>query len=608
MYPNQLDPATKSDAERTLYAALRDQLDDTYTVFHSVAYLAPSQRKRAPFDGEIDFVLAHPLYGILILEVKGGGIRHDPETGQWTSISHNGAEWKIGDPFMQARGSMHALLGRLVSMTNLPRKRIDIGYGIAFPDAAAETEWFDPDRPREIVLDQQDLDTLSIWVKGALDYWRGGRAREDAAPGEQLQEALLDLLGKAWELRPVIWRRLVQEQETLIRLTEQQYALLDALNRRRRAAICGCAGSGKTMLALEKAVRLAKQGFRVLLTCFNKHLAADLRTQAGRQENLEIVHFHGLCLDWARQAGWRPAGPGNAAFYDRLLPQALQAAARALDRRYDAIIVDEGQDFRPNWWMPLQSLLEDPEQDILYVFYDDNQRLYAQQSGFPIQDDPYLLTVNCRNTQHIHQVVTNFYQAGDSAAGAEPSALGPLGRPVEIVPYDLNYPLTEALHATLIRLIDLEDVPAHEIVVLTPLRTKSKLTNTAFPDTPLSDTWPPPKNHVYWTTIQDFKGLEAAVVILSELEGWLAGRVDLGPLLYVGCSRARTHLAVLLPKSADPEVRSAFAVARERSVDRSGSTQSAREVERQVKSLSRVRKHALLEHKPGILALARRRV
>ena len=71
MYPNQLDPATKSAAERTLYAAMRDQLDDAYTVFHSVAYLAPSRKKKAPFDGEIDFVIAHPLHGVPVLEVKG---------------------------------------------------------------------------------------------------------------------------------------------------------------------------------------------------------------------------------------------------------------------------------------------------------------------------------------------------------------------------------------------------------------------------------------------------------------------------------------------------------------------------------------------------------
>jgi hypothetical protein len=43
MYPNPIDPTTKSDAERALYTTFRDQLDDSYTVFHSVA-CPPSSR------------------------------------------------------------------------------------------------------------------------------------------------------------------------------------------------------------------------------------------------------------------------------------------------------------------------------------------------------------------------------------------------------------------------------------------------------------------------------------------------------------------------------------------------------------------------------------
>jgi hypothetical protein len=70
MYPNQLSPDTISDAERRLYEALRDRLEDGYTVFHSVAWQSLDAEGR-PRDGEADFVIAHPRRGILVMEAKG---------------------------------------------------------------------------------------------------------------------------------------------------------------------------------------------------------------------------------------------------------------------------------------------------------------------------------------------------------------------------------------------------------------------------------------------------------------------------------------------------------------------------------------------------------
>jgi phosphate starvation-inducible protein PhoH len=66
---------------------------------------------------------------------------------------------------------------------------------------------------------------------------------------------------------------LEEEDEKIVQLTEQQLMVLQVLRKRRRAAIAGCAGSGKTMLALNKAIQLNDQGFCVLLICFNVALA-----------------------------------------------------------------------------------------------------------------------------------------------------------------------------------------------------------------------------------------------------------------------------------------------------------------------------------------------
>jgi len=558
MYPNQLSPDTESNAERRLYQAFQGELDNSYTVFHSVAWQSLDGEGR-PRDGEADFVIVHPTRGILTLEAKGGSIRCDPGTGYWTSTDRHGRTYDIKDPFAQARYSKYALQDQLRLMLHMPpQRRINIGHAVAFPDVVVGETLLGPDKPREIVLDAIDLANIPVWVARTLAYWRGPKTQKETAPGEAAVQALMDLLGKVRELRPAMWGEFVQEQAQLIRLTEQQYLILDVLNRQRRAAICGCAGSGKTMLAAEKATRLARQGFRVLLTCFNKHLVADLRTQLKPSPNLDIVNFHALCYDLARRAGVLPVKRDDDTFFNQRLPEALMDAADALDIHYDAIVVDEGQDFREDWWIPLQTLLRDPDHGILYIFFDDNQRLYVPDSTFPIQQPPYSLSVNCRNTQNIHQLVVKFYEAEVS-----PTARGPVGRSVEVVFYDDPQRLRSTLQAVLRRLTVDERIPTGEIVVLTPRSlSKSRLLGGSTSGGPeLTDTWPSSPGQVYCTTIYDFKGLERAVVILADIHRWPPEWDDMVRLLYVGCSRARNHLIVLLPQNAPPKVQRAFAAA-----------------------------------------------
>jgi hypothetical protein len=242
-------------------------------------------------------------------------------------------------------------------------------------------------------------------------------------PGADGVAALKELLYRPWQLEPVLWSGHLAEQRRMIELTEQQYPVRDTLNRVQRAAIAGCAGSGKTLLAVEKAVRLAGQNQRVLLTCFNKGLAAEARIPAPGA--LDIIHFHELCDELAQQAGVPLSTPSDPqeldVFFNHELPNALVEAADRLTTRCDAIVVDEGQDFRDEWWIALQMLLRDTERGTLYIFYNDNQRFYSAERQLPIPSGQhYILTTNCRNTQQIHAVVCRFYSGEE-----RPTALGP---------------------------------------------------------------------------------------------------------------------------------------------------------------------------------------
>lgn len=124
IYPDRIKPGT-SEAERRLHAAFR-RLSDDWTVFHSVAWQATRNGK--PSDGEADFVMVHPSRGLIMLEVKGGGIRH--EGGRWWSFNAKGRH-PIRDPFEQATSSKHSLV-RYLQGNGLPQ--LKAGHAVAFPD------------------------------------------------------------------------------------------------------------------------------------------------------------------------------------------------------------------------------------------------------------------------------------------------------------------------------------------------------------------------------------------------------------------------------------------------------------------------------------------
>ncbi len=546
MYPDRLRIDTESMAERRLYKLFRAEVPDDYVVFHSVSWLARDTRGGAQ-DGEADFIVAHPDRGILVIEVKGGNIRYDGVAGQWYSHSY-----AIKDPFEQARRNKFSLLEKLKDLPYWRQRWLTLGHAVAFPDVVVKHD-LRLDAPVDIILDAEDLASLTAWVERVMDYWRD-QDHQDGRPGSTGLQELIDLLSPSWELRAPLALEFAEEAEKIIRLTEEQFALLDFLNGRRRVAIAGCAGSGKTTMALEQSRRLARQGFRVLFTCFNKALAEYIRSDEELPDNIEASHFHGLCVRKVHQAGLSDrlkGGWSSQTWYDQKLPELLVEAAEVLGPQYDAVVIDEGQDFQSNWWLSLLYLLEDPDRGIFYVFYDDNQNLYQEALQLPEELEHFALHRNCRNTQHIHNTFLPFYQAATA-----PTAIGPRGRAPELIYYDSDSGLNRAMRRVLHRLVNEEQVYNEDVVILTPrARENSLLWQWGYlGNFRVTDRWPPDSGEVYCTTVHSFKGLESPVVILAEV--YPSARQNLETLLYVGCSRARNHLIILADENLPSEIQS----------------------------------------------------
>ena len=553
MYPEH--PAYcsfESDAERTLYHELKRQLPDGVVVMHSVPIvLRPGERKE--INCEIDFIVIDPDRGVLVLEVKGGGVSRDSRTGQWHSIDADGNEHEIENPFQQAQRNRYALTEKLEEAPRTRAFKYHIRHAVAFPDRAVGNQYLGPDSDRDIVIDGPALQNLPRAIERAL-----GTPAAHSRIGPQALDALVQALSPSIDVRrPSLGFALRQTESFIVQLTEAQYRILRFLGRQRRAKIAGCAGSGKTMLAMEKARRLTEQGLRVLLTCFNASLASWMQQNFSPREgygwpsddsdyHLVVLHYHELARQLCARGGIPFHEPDDSEspaettrFYREEAPELMLQALDRVPDRFDAVIVDEAQDFCEEWWVSLHAMLADPDQGILYAFYDDNQRIYQQEVRIPIEGEPYVLNENIRNTRQIFERFRPYYHGSEP-----PVCLGPDGPEVEHVPLG-DTDLPTALRLKLDYLFDEERIPITDVVVLTPVRRESGL-NALRQVGKWRLSWDrmgSQPDRVQVSTIHAFKGLEKPVVILTELDRVHPASAE--QLLYVGLSRARSHLIVL---------------------------------------------------------------
>jgi superfamily I DNA/RNA helicase len=285
-----------------------------------------------------------------------------------------------------------------------------------------------------------------------------------------------------------------------------------------------------------------------LLTCFNIPLAQYLHERTLDIENLDCYNFHGLCEKLALEIGInlkkridRANKEERSKIYDEYPDVLSQTLLTKPELKYDAIIIDEGQDFKEEWWVALNYCQKDDT--ILYVFYDDNQQLYKGRGYIPEDLPVFPLTRNLRNAHRIHQTFSKYYKSNQKTV-----CEGPTGGKVEMVKYQNVSELAKQLGKVLYTLVEEERIDAREIAVLTPkgqtVLRDIELTN-GFKLITVDDLPKNPKRDITWSTVYRFKGLERSVVIVVELDqDLLAKGVEWIQLCYVAFSRPR-HCLIL---------------------------------------------------------------
>ena len=240
-----------SKAEAKFYKACRDQLPSDFLVLHSLSMIFEKANNGGHAIGESDFVIFNPSGGVLVVEVKGGGVRYEPERGSsWFSIDRHGTEHKIHDPFEQSKNYQFRVLNLVKKrVRGLKNTHFTLGHSVAFPDVRKSSlgQIISHNRPKEIIACSEDLAELGAWYDSAHHFW-SGRQKLEPLGHAGLREVEKVFLKPVFA-KPSLSAVLNDEEITRIKLTEDQARLLFCLEHHDRVNITGGAGTGKTVLA-----------------------------------------------------------------------------------------------------------------------------------------------------------------------------------------------------------------------------------------------------------------------------------------------------------------------------------------------------------------------
>jgi hypothetical protein len=241
MIPQKLSSTTKSYAEKTLFQIFEKNLSDDYVVFHGAWW---QHIKYLVQDREADFIIIHPDQGILILEAKGGDIRYDSLNMAWYQ---NEDKMKIS-PFKKAKEIKFKFLDFLSKHNEFKNKDFCIGQCVAFPDMDVVVNNLPSEAPQQILLLPPQLGNISGWISSVFDYYKA--EGHFTKLGAQRTDSIINLISPSTVLKKYIVNDIGENNQEILQLTEQQFYILNNLSFHLQCIVLGCAGSGKTQLAI----------------------------------------------------------------------------------------------------------------------------------------------------------------------------------------------------------------------------------------------------------------------------------------------------------------------------------------------------------------------
>ncbi|NLD47700.1 MAG: hypothetical protein GX660_10940 [Clostridiaceae bacterium] len=567
MIPSVVSPEIKSNAERRIFEWFRDDpITEDWIVLHS---LGISNHNKV-IHGETDFFVLAPYIGMFALEVKGGRVRRSDGVWSFTDKYGNIATKERG-PFDQAWDGIYSIIASLKNKYDSSHQHLnDIFYGIGvmFPDIEYETVGCDEEQWQ--VFDCNDANHVGNFIKRLFDATK--KKWEDlyhvSLPYKKLPTIddvayIVSLLRGDFDKAVSISVQMKYAEEELVELTKEQYRCLDQLDDNPRCLIQGAAGTGKTLLAIEEAKKTAASGQRVALFCFNNFLGDWMRRYfEDVPSNLQPAYvgtFHSYMINLAKCEGIRLNFPEseenyNAFFREDVPVSALMALVRNGADKFDKIIIDEAQDLISPLYIDVMdaclrkgfvrgkwTMLGDFSMQAIYAGEktgDQMKEMIEDRTSFI----RFKLTINCRNTKPICdeiETVTGFEAPSDIWTKVE-------GPPVNYITYKDAEDERTKLESIIDSLVE-NRVAQKKITILSPVKRENSVVSL-IEKYEIKNYRAFSTNIITFSTIQGFKGLENAVIILTDISSY----EDI-KLMYVAFSRARTGLYVLETESAANE-------------------------------------------------------
>lgn len=518
--------------------------------------------------GELDFFVIAPNHGFFSIEVKHGGISR--KNGEWCFTNRKGeTTCKKTGPFAQQSATINSVrkfvLSRLKQNKELHERfsKILWGSGVAF---TSMDEFFDfgPEGHSWQVLTKQGLklpigNFISSLSKGSHKECEGKFWYDvhKSKPTKNDCELLVKILRGDFEIDYSEINRINDTEALIEEYTKEQFSLLEFVNYNDRCLIQGAAGTGKTLMAMELLRRKAEQGQQVGLFCFNNQLGEKLSNSSQNiDDNKSKIIFCGTFHSYMVQNTncKKPANTDNLQkYYSEDLPIEFLIANENFteENKLDYLILDEAQDLITPYYLEVFDLilkggikngnwimLGDLSSQAIYL-NEPQESLTLLNSCSNFTTFPPL-KINCRNTKEIAD--QNTLMTG--AVVPEFTSKNYFGNHV-VCKYPSKPSRINVLHDIL---LDLEKrkIPLNKITLLSPKKPEnSVIAENQFIHRLRSQ-------GLKTSTIHGFKGLENTVIVLYDFDEVTSEQMQ--RLLYVGISRARQELFLVLDKSQEEAV------------------------------------------------------
>lgn len=448
MYPKDLSQYTPTDSERIVYQDLKQQLPDSFSVFYSVRWSSVEHGHLVK--SEADFIVESPDYGYLCLEVKGGsGIRIDGT--DWFLEDNQYGDRKLNEsPYDQAEKSMYYFRNSFSNRYNTSYKGI-YGSGVIFPFYSIGENVQLSDRQKDSTIDSGDMNNIYDRIKKLFRMW-GGASYGRRYYSNNQHSAFLELIRErvAIEAAAGALVKYKERQLSIINRVQDNYVYF--LSNTEQFFVRGGAGTGKTWIAMKMAQNEAQNGNKkVLFLCQSPHLAEQVREMIGT--TVAVLDTDSLFS--------RIIESFNS--FSPPLYAGLSCNVKTNIEKFNAIFIDEAQDFTDEWASVVKKLLIDPNHSRLGVFYDDIQVLREDsfKDGFGIDLKPFLLRENIRNTLNIYNWTADKTRLGMDVI-ANPVE-GPTPK-TEMI-HDLNQ-MTHYLEVFFRRYLDEEQLPNTSLAII----------------------------------------------------------------------------------------------------------------------------------------------